>query len=560
MRLLKAFAWLRWRVLMNSIERSGARDRLERFSVALEQLGPIVALLLLVPSALLMAAAGAYSGWALAQGAAQPLPFEALRFVLLAGSVLAVVGPIMLPAGDRTNPVRLLLLPISRRMLYTAQTLTTLTDPWLLLIVPVVLSLPGGLAAGGAPAAAIVALAGGIGLLAVLLGLSSFTTSLVHLIVRDRRRGELLTLVFVVLIPFLAMLPALMTGAVGGRGDDARARVRGIPGWITTLERRVLPMVPSELYVRSVRNAAAGRTASSAGALLGLVGAAGVLHGAGFLVFGRMLDSPASSGGARRKGHATTGRWRIPAVSRGTSAVAINQVRLALRTPRGRSILLSPIVVFGLFGTMMWRGGSQAEFGFITLNGGLSLAIFGSFISVLGVLPFAMNQFATDRAGLTLAFLSPLDDRDLLMGKAIGNGVVAAVPALLCTAGAAAAFPGGPVAAWLSVLLGLAASYALVAPLAAILSAIFPRAVDLNSIGNGSNAHGAAGLIGFLAFAAAGALSLVVAIVVNRMLQSAPALLLIMIVWCGICVGAAHLLFVPARAILARRRENLALL
>lgn len=49
-RILRAFAWMRWRVLLNSLERTGARDTLERLSLAVDQLGPIIAALLLVPS------------------------------------------------------------------------------------------------------------------------------------------------------------------------------------------------------------------------------------------------------------------------------------------------------------------------------------------------------------------------------------------------------------------------------------------------------------------------------------------------------------------------------
>ena len=36
LRILRAFAWLRWRMLINSLERTGARDMLERFSIAIE--------------------------------------------------------------------------------------------------------------------------------------------------------------------------------------------------------------------------------------------------------------------------------------------------------------------------------------------------------------------------------------------------------------------------------------------------------------------------------------------------------------------------------------------
>ena len=48
-RIFRAFLWMRWRVLVNSLERTGARDTLERFSVAIGKLGPIMAMVLLDP-------------------------------------------------------------------------------------------------------------------------------------------------------------------------------------------------------------------------------------------------------------------------------------------------------------------------------------------------------------------------------------------------------------------------------------------------------------------------------------------------------------------------------
>ena len=65
--------------------------------------------------------------------------------------VLAIVGPLFLPAADRTNPIRLLLLPIPRASLYVAQAAVCASaDPWTLLLVPLVAALPLGLLAGGA--------------------------------------------------------------------------------------------------------------------------------------------------------------------------------------------------------------------------------------------------------------------------------------------------------------------------------------------------------------------------------------------------------------------------
>jgi hypothetical protein len=48
LRVLRAFAWMRWRVFMNSLEKTGARDMLERFSLAIEHIAPIVLALVMI--------------------------------------------------------------------------------------------------------------------------------------------------------------------------------------------------------------------------------------------------------------------------------------------------------------------------------------------------------------------------------------------------------------------------------------------------------------------------------------------------------------------------------
>ena len=74
LRILRAFAWLRWRMLVNSLEKTGSRDVLERFSLAIEKLGPILAAVLLIPSAIALAGLGIAAGYTLATGQ-QPLLF-----------------------------------------------------------------------------------------------------------------------------------------------------------------------------------------------------------------------------------------------------------------------------------------------------------------------------------------------------------------------------------------------------------------------------------------------------------------------------------------------------
>jgi hypothetical protein len=233
------------------------------------------------------------------------------------------------------------------------------------------------------------------------------------------------------------------------------------------------------------------------------------------------------------------------------------QVRLALRTPRGRATFLSPMVLLGVLAFLSIRSGG-AHLTFIP-QGGVGLATFAAFIGLLGILPLAMNQFAIDGAGLTLEMLAPISDGDLLAGKAVANAAIGGVPALLCIAAAAALFPGGDIALWLSLPLGVLAVYLLTAPVAALVSILFPRVVDLNSIGRGSNAHGIAGLIGLATFAVSAAPPALLVLFATIWLKQPAIAPVLVLAWCGIAYVICRVLFLPLRGLLARRRENLGL-
>jgi hypothetical protein len=392
----------------------------------------------------------------------------------------------------------------------------------------------------------------------------------VHLIVRDRRRGELLALVFILILPMLGLMPGLLDGS-------RRQRARGHPPerseqlaerseqrkspWRVRFERAVPLVLPSEMYTRTVRAAAASDFATTVPPLLALAGGAALLHAFAFAVFVRILNAPGTIGSSRAGSSRRPAAWRLPGVSPGTSAVALNQLRLALRTPRGRSTILSPLVVFVMFAVVMMRSGSGSmEFAFIRLQSGVRLAAFASFVSLLSIVPLAMNQFAIDRAGLTLALLAPLETRELLRGKAVGNALIAAIPAALCLVGALILLPGGHPALWLSVPLTLVATYLLVAPAAAVLSAMFPRAVDLNSIGRGSNAHGAAGLLGTLAFAVSGAPCLLLVLLATKFFERPALAPIFLTAWGVVCAGLSVALFSAAASLFERRRENLGMI
>jgi hypothetical protein len=556
-RILKAFAWIRWRMLVNALDRTGSRDALERFSLAIEKLGPIIAAVLLIPSAVALLAIGAGAGYLTATGG-ERLPLQVARFILFAVPILTIVGPLFLPAADRTNPIRLLLLPIPRATLYVAQSASTFGDPWTILMVPLVLGIPIGLAAAGALVPAVAMLAAGLLFIVLIVGLAALATSLLHLIVRDRRRGELITLLFIFVIPVAAMVPSMMIND-RPRAQRNAPRSNVAPAWLVDAGSRALAVYPSEMLVTAVRASVAGDTRLTAGSLGGLLAAAALLHGAGFFAFRKILESPGSTGARRSAPMRDAWARTIPGLTSGASAVATAQLRLAMRTPRGRSILLSPVVMLAIFGLLIWRSG-RMDFGPFQFDGGLGLATFASFVSVISILPIAMNQFAVDKAGLTMTLLSPLRDDELLLGKAVGNALIAVPPVLFSLVIVFALFPSGTPVQWVTLVLSLIAIYLAAAPVAAICSAVFPRVVDLNSIGRGSNAHGAAGLIGLAAFVAAGVPPLLLALLAVNLLAQPILAPVFALAWCGVAYVIWRVLFKVAVGVFARRRENLALI
>jgi len=305
-RILKAFAWLRWRMLVNALERTGSRDALERFSIAIEKLGPLLAAILMIPSVLGVSVLGGAAGYALAQGAARPILFEVCRYLLLAVTALAIIGPLFLPAADRTNPIRLLLLPIPRSVLYVAQSSAAFGDPWNLLAIPLLGTVAIGMAAGGEPAAALVALIAAVAFVVLIVGLASLATSVLHLLVRDRRRGELVALLFIVIIPAASMLPGMLSTGSRRSRDGAHRRIVA-PAWVSNAGARVMSVVPSQIYAASAREAAGRNYGAASTRIAVLAGIGLLLHGLGAAAFKRVLDSPGSSG-ARRCSSPVPGR------------------------------------------------------------------------------------------------------------------------------------------------------------------------------------------------------------------------------------------------------------
>jgi hypothetical protein len=553
--IFRAFLWMRWRVLANTLERTGARDALDRLSLATEKLAPLIAIGLLVPSAIGLFVLGLIAGFGVATGS-WAIPFQIVRFFLLGGTILTLLGPIILPARDAASAVRLLLLPISRVALYLSQLVGSLADPWILLMVPVLVAVPIGLAIGLQFLTAIAALAAGVLFLLFVIGLTSLASSTIHLLLRNRRRGDIVMLLIVVVLPAISMVPSLMASSRGSRKHMTAAERHALPpSRVERIAAGAFPYVPSELY-RTATVDMHDEPASGATRIAGLAIVAAIVQTLAFGAFRRVLDMPVSMG-ARRAG-AFGGIWVrvIPGLSPGASAVAWTQFRLATRTPRGRAMIVTPVLMFAIFGVAMARTGGLPVPG-LQRGGGVGIAAFGAFIALMSVLQFAVNQFAVDRAGFTRQMLLPLTLDELLAGKAVGNALIVAGPALVCWLAAAVMFPGLDYNSWSVIPIAWVAVYLLLAPIAAALSAVFPKSVDLNSIGNSSNAHQAAGLLGVLTFAGGGVPCILLALLAVHILHRPSLAPVFVAIWAAIMFVVARLLFIPVRRLIERRCESL---
>ena len=211
-RIYRALAWLRWRTLINTMRGGRQRGGGERFSRILHLAVPILLTLLVIPSSLGMGVLAGASGWLIAAGKLDPERVVFMvRLLLFMITVLVVVWPLVRASQGANNDMsRLILLPIPRSALHLGELVSGLVDPWIVAFLPALFLLPLGLVAGGMIAAGLLTLAGSIAFLFLLTSLGAFSSFLVQLVLRDRKRAERLALVVLVVLTVGGFAPVLL--------------------------------------------------------------------------------------------------------------------------------------------------------------------------------------------------------------------------------------------------------------------------------------------------------------------------------------------------------------
>jgi ABC-2 type transport system permease protein len=129
---------------------------------------------------------------------------------------------------------------------------------------------------------------------------------------------------------------------------------------------------------------------------------------------------------AERKRHGLIVEATLPGVSEPVSVIALAGFRSLLRSPEAKMMLLSPLIMIPIFGSMLWRGRQSIPEPIRPL-----IAIGGMTLVLLGMMQLMANQFGFDRDGFRVFVLSSARRRDVLFGKNLAFAPVALGIALL---------------------------------------------------------------------------------------------------------------------------------
>jgi len=567
MRVVAALLWLRWREARHALGLGGRRDALERLSRAVGAVLPAVVVLFTAPGMLAVGAGGFVLGRAMADAGTahlgEGLATFALRVGLLFWVLVLLVTPVVRSARGGDDERRFLLLPVGHGALHRARVLARAADPWTLLVLPGLAALPAGLAAGGAPVAALLAAAAGAALAGFVLAWGHCASVAVAALFRDRRRAEWVLVGAAALFAAGATFLGFVDDGRDGRRVSIRATVEEGGGAHENLDT-MLPgdarWFPSELWLRALADGVGGARGAAATAVAMLVALAVVPYLAGGRLQRRLFEQPATSGTRRRGARVREPAVpRVPGLAPAVVAVAWAEVRSALRTVRGKTgVYLNAPILACLFLLVRLRFAPEMAESFRSVLG-IWAASASCAITLVSLQPILVNPFASLGAGWVLEMLAPLGPRDLVRGKIAAAAALWGLATVPCLALALLMLPSGPPLLWLALVPAGAALFALLVPAGIALGAVLPKQADLNRLGKAGNPHGLASLAGTLgAFAATGAVS--AAWFLPWLLWRSPAIsLAASTALAGVAAAIGWLTARAAESLVARRSENLTL-
>lgn len=419
---LLTLLWLKWSLFRNSLRSSKAvANRIANIfgMLAALALALLVALGLGVGAYLLTSPNTDMSGiQAQSGGGAATLPsaefifFSILALCYLLWSTL----PLSIGSSRQFDPGNLLLYPVSLRKLFALDFISEVASLQSVFALPAIIAI--GVGAGLAQGH----LAGGvlISLVAALFGLALskwISISVGSLIRKKRTRGETL----------LALL-----GVIAGLGGALFGQIAPVlfrhAESITAL-RWTPPGAIAYALTHGLRD---GNTIGYALALFAISAYTAIL-----IVISFWLSRRAILGGGRKirarvksevvSRSSYTG-WEIPLLPPELSAVVEKELRYLMRNAQVRTLTLAPLIVLVVRFMNRRRFGQGSPFSaeFLKYGEGL-MATVGVLYVFLILGGLFGNQFALDHAGMRTMILSPVDRKNILLGKNIAMSALALV-------------------------------------------------------------------------------------------------------------------------------------
>jgi hypothetical protein len=380
-----------------------------------------IALVLGVGAYLLTAPDLGIAGLQAQQADAPPLPSaEFIFFSILALSYLLwATLPLSIGSTRQFDPGNLLLYPVSLRKLFALDFISEVASLQSVVAIPAILALGigAGLAQGNVAAGILIALA------AVVFGIALtkwISISVGSLIRKKRTRGETL----LALLGVVAGLGGALFGQIAPvlfRHADSISALRWTP--------------PGAVAYALTHGLRAGHASGYALALLAISAYTAILIAIAFWLSRRAI----LGGGRPRRSRvktevsdsgAYTG-WEIPLLSPALSAIVEKEFRYLLRNAQVRTLTFAPLILIVVrfmnsrrFGPVGGDGAYSSEF--FKYSEGL-MATTGVLYVLLILGGLFGNLFALEHAGMRTLILSPVDRKNILLGKNIAMSTLALV-------------------------------------------------------------------------------------------------------------------------------------
>ncbi|MBL4770261.1 MAG: hypothetical protein JKY61_03770 [Planctomycetes bacterium] len=450
---LKAILWLRWRILRNRTQRSGKASR-------------VFMGFLLIAAVCLSVALFAGS---IALGIHRlpvSTPFEifvawlALCLAFLFSWTVGLLSD--LQRSDAMSFKNLLHLPVSLSWVFLYNYLSSFVSLSVMIFVPAMFGLLFAMVWVDGPMM-VLALPLLIGFLGMVTAITYQLRGWLARLMEDKRRGRNIVSLLTLLLVLLAQAPNLINMSVQSDSRAERAELRELrnlsrtdgPGQALAIQKLAL------LEEQEVREDSSLKASLTLGAQvlpigwlpIGMRAASerrwfvSLLCGLGMLSIGswslrrsyrKTLQGAVKGGGAAtpvpvpiesnvRAEPSTTQRKPsfverpVPFVNARVAGIARTSLLSFVRAPEAKLMLLSPIILLGLYGYILVQRSSTSTF-----QGYTSFLTLGAVtMGMLSVMHMIQNQFGLDRGGFRAYLLSPTPRAEILLGKNIAMAPIA---------------------------------------------------------------------------------------------------------------------------------------